>query len=302
MDDAGAHAVPLKAALLAGHSTVAAAAAAAIGTRLGKFLRALHDQGRADRSLPGAFEGWTFAREVAAFITYGRLGDTLRTPGRAATIRGAADADGGGGGGGGGDVGMTDDDQLVSVLGDEPLGVSEDTLRVVEALAELRMAQIRRESCDDDTLVMGDFWPGNILVCDSGDKENSAVDGGRLMVVDWEIARPGLAGMDVGQFCAELATVRQLRPERAEAAGEILKHFVRAYFAGEVGSSEVEETRRVALGQFGVHLAVWTPRTGWNAGAEATRKVVLNGVERLVQGADAQRIWTDEELVQIFMC
>ncbi|KAH9965132.1 kinase-like domain-containing protein [Lactifluus volemus] len=275
MDDAGAHAVPLKAALLAGHSTVAAAAAA-IGTRLGKFLRALHDQGRADRSLPGAFEGWTFAREVAAFITYGRLGDTLRTPGH--------------------------DDQLVSVLGDEPLGVSEDTLRVVEALAELRMAQIRRELCDDDTLVMGDFWPGNILVCDSEDKENSAVDGGRLMVVDWEIARPGLAGMDVGQFCAELATVRQLRPERAEAAGEILKHFVRAYFAGEVGSSEVEETRRVALGQFGVHLAVWTPRTGWNAGVEATRKVVLNGVERLVQGADAQRIWTDEELVQIFMC
>jgi Phosphotransferase enzyme family len=239
---------------------------------------------------------------VAAFITYGRLGDTLRTSGRAVAIRVAADADDDGSGGGGGDMGMRDD-QLVSVLGDEPLGVSEDTLDVVEALAELRMAQIRRESCDNDTFVMGDFWPGNVLVCDEDEKKgDSAVDGGRLMVVDWEIARPGMAGMDVGRFCAEFATVRQLWPERAEAAGEILKHFVRAYFAGDVGSSEVEETWRVALSQFGVHLAVWTPKTGWNAETEATREAVLNGVERLVQGADAERIWTDEELVQIFMC
>jgi hypothetical protein len=56
------------------------------------------------------------------------------------------------------------------------------------------------------------------------------------MVVNWEIARPDLAGMDVGQLCAELATVSQLWPERAKVAGEILKHFVRTNYAGDVGS------------------------------------------------------------------
>jgi Phosphotransferase enzyme family len=271
--------LPLKAALLAGR--IAPSRVAVLGTELGAFLRALHARGRVDATLRHAFGANSWAREISAFITYGRVSSTLRTPGG-----------GGAKGGGGADIG--DRSRLLSVLGDEPLGVSEDTLRVVEALAELRVAQITRETPDDtDTFVMGDFWPGNVLV---GEDEDD-----RVFVVDWEIAKVGLAGLDVGQFCAELATLRQFRPERAEAAGEVLKNFVRAYFAGDVGS-EADETRRVALGHFGVHLAAWTPRTGWNAGAEATRAVVLNGVARLAEGADADRIWTDEELVQIFMC
>jgi hypothetical protein len=282
MDDARG-AVPLKAALLAGR--IAPPRAAALGTDLGAFLRALHAHGRADAALRDALGAHTWAREISAFVTYGRLGATLRAPGG----------------------GTGTDATVVSVLGEEPLGVSEDTLRVVEALAERRVAQIRGEGeSRDETFVMGDFWPGNVLVWqdaeeEDGNDDDDDDDDDRALVVDWEVAKPGLAGLDVGQFCAELATVRQLRPERAEAAGEVLKSFVRAYFAGDVGP-EADETRRVALGHFGVHLAVWTPRTGWNAGPEATRAVVLNGVARLAAGADADRIWTDEELVQNFMC
>ncbi|KAH9964183.1 hypothetical protein BC827DRAFT_1118712, partial [Russula dissimulans] len=136
-----------------------------------------------------------------------------------------------------------------------------------------------------DAFLMGDFWPGNVLVGgdDEDEHEEGEEEGGpRALVVDWELARIGLAGLDVGQFCAELATVRRLRPERAEAAGEALQGFVRAYFAGDVGP-EADETRRVALGHFGVHLAVWTPRTGWDGGAEQTRALMLDGVARLVE-------------------
>lgn len=268
MDDAGPRAAPLKAALLAGH--ISTPRAAALGTALGRFLRDLHTRGRrteAGRKLREELAANDFARNIYALITYGSLCTTLRTPGTA------------------------DVQRPLPELGDEPLGVSEETLRVLEALAERRGAQIR--DVRGDTLVMGDFWPGNILV---GAEEEE----GPTLVVDWEIARPGLAGNDVGQFCAELATLRGLHPERAEAAGEVLKNFVHVYFAGDVGP-EAEETRRVALGHFGVHLAVWTPRTEWSPAMQRKRSLVMYGVKCLVEGADPDRIWTDEELGHRFM-
>ncbi|KAH9031860.1 kinase-like domain-containing protein [Lactarius hengduanensis] len=256
-------------ALLAGH--ISTPRGAALGTALGRFLRDLHTRGRrteAGRKLREELAANDFARNIYALITYGSLCTTLRTPGATAKVQ-----------------------RPLPELGDEPLGVPEETLRVLEALAERRGAQIR--DIRGDTLVMGDFWPGNILV---GAEEEE----GPTLVVDWEIARPGLAGNDVGQFCAELATLRGLHPERAEAAGEVLKNFVHVYFAGDVGP-EAEETRRVALGHFGVHLAVWTPRTDWSPAMQRKRSLVMYGVKCLVEGADPDRIWTDEELVHRFM-
>ena len=269
MDDAGLLAAPLKGALQAGN--ISAARAATLGTALGQFLRALHTWGRsseAGRTLRSALGANVFARDIYALVTYGRLVATLRTPGAAAG-----------------------EQEPLPALGDEPLGVPEETLRVLEALAERRSAQIR--DVRGETLAMGDFWPGNVLV---GAEEKD----GPTLVVDWEIARPGLAGVDVGQFCAELATLRRLHPERADVAGEVLKNFVHAYFAGDVGP-EVDETRRVAVGHVGVHLVVWTPRAEWSAEVQAKRALVMNGVKHLVEGADPDRIWTDEELVHQFM-
>ena len=92
------------------------------------------------------------------------------------------------------------------------------------------------------------------------------------------------------------------------AAGETLASFVRAYFsAGDVavgvgvGHQVDKETRRVAVGHFGTHLVVWMARAGCEGGADPTRTLMLDGVARLVEGADAGRVWTDEELVQTFL-
>jgi len=300
MDDAGPATLPLKAALLAGR--ISPRRGAALGTALGEFLRALHARGREDVALREGFARNEVACEISAFATYSRLGATLRALDK--------DEDAGQGGFRG------DHALLRSVLGEEPLGVSEDTMRVVEALAERRVAQIKKPAAD--TFVMGDFWPGNVLVNvgdeDKGDGQDSQASvsdsvpaaPAALVVVDWEFAKAGLAGLDVGQFCAELATLRRLRPDsggqrRAEAAGETLASFVRAYFAGDV-TPEADETRRVGVGHFGVHLAVWTPRTGWDGGAGPTRALMLDGVARLVEGTNADKVWTDEELVQTFLC
>ncbi|KAH9065611.1 kinase-like domain-containing protein [Lactarius vividus] len=250
MDDAGPRAAPLKAALLAGH--IPTPRAAALGTALGRFLRDLHTWGRRTEA------GGKLREELAANVFARDIYALITSPSPSSVT--------------------------------EPLGVPEETLRVLEALAERRGAQIR--DIRGDTLVMGDFWPGNILV--------GAEEEGPTLVVDWEIARPGLAGNDVGQFCAELATLRRLHPERAEAAGEVLKNFVHVYFAGDDGP-EAEETRRVALGHFGVHLAVWTPRTEWSPAMQGKRSLVMHGMKCLVEGADPDRIWTDEELVHRFM-
>src|ERR1700677_2023680 len=153
MDDAGPLAAPLKGALLAGQ--IPTPRAAAHGTALGQFLRALHTWGRSTEEggkLRDALGANVFARDIYALVTYGRLGAALRTPGSATGVQ-----------------------EPLPALGDEPLGVSEETLRVVEALAERRSAQIK--DVRGETLVMGDFWPGNVLV---GVEDND----GPTLVVD----------------------------------------------------------------------------------------------------------------------
>jgi hypothetical protein len=296
MDDAGPRAQTLKAALLAGR--ISPSRGAALGRALGEFLRELHARGREDEDEDGSVGGGNvLGKELSVFATYGRLGSTLRALDR--------DRDGDG-------DGESERALLRSVLGDEPLGVSDETLRVIEALAERRAAQIMEPTAGggtDATFVMGDFWPGNILVVQEDEDGQGRRNERPCFVVDWELAKVGQAGLDVGQFCAELATLRRLRPgedgRAGAAAGETLASFLRAYFAGGdgdgVGGHRAEETRRVAVGHFGAHLVVWTPRVGWEGGAGPTRTLMLDGVARLVEGADADRVWTDEELVQTFL-
>jgi len=123
MDDAGARAAPLKSGLLAGQ--IPALRAAALGTALGRFLRDLHTWGRSTEAggkLRDALAANVFARDIYALITYGRLGATLRTPGGSEGVR-----------------------EPLPTLGDEPLGVSEETLRVLEEWD--RGGQRRPDAC-----------------------------------------------------------------------------------------------------------------------------------------------------------
>jgi hypothetical protein len=59
--------------------------------------------------------------------------------------------------------------------------------------------------------------------------------------------------------------------------GEALASFMQAYFAGDV-RPEADETCRVVVGHFGVHLTVWTLRMGWEGGVAPMHALMLDSV------------------------
>ncbi|GAB5592017.1 hypothetical protein Unana1_06917 [Umbelopsis nana] len=133
-------------------------------------------------------------------------------------------------------------DQVKGVL--QKLG-TEDPL--VQAAANWGGEQL---TTNPQTLCMGDFWPGNILVSDDSVKDLS------LRIVDWEFCRYAPSGMDLGQFLAEVFCLNKYR----RSCEEIMVAFLSAY-SKEYGPTIYDA--KVAIIHFGLHLLVWTPRNGW---------------------------------------
>ena len=121
---------------------------------------------------------------------------------------------------------------------------------------------------------MGDFWPGNVMIRVGGEGEVE-----RVYVIDWELCKPGLAGVEIGQFYAEVGFVRHFHPEYAAAANAVLSAFSEAYEEAAKPEASVLHTAAVHTG---THYAVIGSRVEWG-GREATRAVVAEGV-RLICG------------------
>lgn len=126
--------------------------------------------------------------------------------------------------------------------------------------------------------VMGDFWPGNIIV------SNEDVE--RAYVVDWEVCRPGLAGVEIGQFCAEIGFVQHFHPEHSAAAEAVLGGFMEAYSAMAQPDGAALRAAEVHVG---VHTIVIGPRVEWG-GRDATRAAVRGGVRRMVQASESRQV------------
>ena len=117
---------------------------------------------------------------------------------------------------------------------------------------------------------MGDFWPGNLMV-----RLDTAGGLERIYVVDWELAKAGLHGVELGQFCAEMHLLRRCYPEVCgETASAALKAFLEEY-------KPDDEVARSAVVRWGTHMVVLGARVEW--GDKATsRAVVLEGVRYVV--------------------
>ena len=114
---------------------------------------------------------------------------------------------------------------------------------------------------------MGDFWPGNVAV--SLDEEGKLKE---INVLDWELCKLGLAGMDIGQFCGELYLLTRFHEEVCRETGRaMIEHFLLGYQPTE------SELRRAGV-HVGSHLVV-IPSFVVKGGSEIRRAVAAEGVE-----------------------
>ncbi|KAI6098039.1 kinase-like domain-containing protein [Pisolithus croceorrhizus] len=157
------------------------------------------------------------------------------------------------------------------------LDIPDEKLAAFSRLAETRSRKIR-SSTAADPMTHGDFWPGNVVVCLRRGVDGKVEALEKLCVLDWEVARTGLPGLDLGQFCAELYLISRFHPHRKESATAVMTSFLSAY---KRGTNKVDPVLAgVALGHVGAHLVTMTARIGWG-GREQTRKVVQEGVDML---------------------
>lgn len=244
MEDAGRHAVNLK-ELLRRPNPPTAMAGAIIGRALGEFIARLHVWGKTDQGRVALdfFDGNPQTRDICAWATYDRLVDTI-----------------------------TGKSEPIPLIHDPPLSATSEELEEISKIAEERAKEIRSSK---ETMTMGDFWTGNVLVdLDHG------VDGSeqlrKMFVVDWEVARPGVAAFDVGQFQAEIYTVRHFNPVCSLTGEALDAAFLEGYL-----SIQPELDRQKAAQHLAMHLVVFTPRVGWEP-AEKTRALVEHGLRSIV--------------------
>lgn len=247
MDDCGEGVLNLKELMLT--ETMSLEVAEEVGTALGEFIGKLHVRGKQDSEMIDFLSGNQSGRSLSVFATYGRLVSTLS-----------------------GEDGL-------KVLSDPPLGVSEEDMIVVEEIAKVKSQEVMTSM---ETVVMGDFWPGNVMLSfREGDEMGEKKTIRRIYVLDWELAKPGVAGLDVGQFVAEMHLLRCFNQSCYKSASTVIDSTLKSYQGVRGGDAGVA---RAVLIHVGAHLVAWTPRIPSWEGAEKVREVVLSGVRNLVDG------------------
>ncbi|KAH0591248.1 hypothetical protein J132_10648 [Termitomyces sp. J132] len=242
MEDCGADVLTLKDIMLQIDTDTYTSLAATIGSSLGHFIGSMHEWSRANPDgILDFFARNKQALELSAWATYGRLIQTLK-----------------------------------SGEGDDLPQVADTDLAVIQKVAEDVSASMLAAR---DCFVMGDFWPGNVMVALDNEKNLT-----RLYLLDWELAKPGLPGVEIGQLCAEVHLVRRYIPAAENFASAILDSFLQAYADGVKPDIELA---RHTLAHWGTHLVVWTPRIPtWADNKEKMCSVVEEGVKLIVIAMD----------------
>ncbi|KAJ7122356.1 kinase-like domain-containing protein [Mycena epipterygia] len=251
MDDCGVTSRNLKDLMLT--ATPSPAVAREIGSALGKFLGRLHSWGGADASLLDFFDKNEQGKKITAWVTYGRLISTL----------------------------TTDNLPAVALLS-EP--VPESDLDDIRVIVDERTPEIMHSR---ETLTMGDFWTGNIMVSLGAAQELE-----RVHVIDWELAKPGVAALDVGQFCAEMHTLTLFKPHTLDSATALIEAFLVEYRA-HCGVM-APHMPNVAAKHMGAHIVAITPRVAWGTPEETTKAMEV-GLTHLMEGCSDR--WVRERSV-----
>ncbi|KZT40314.1 hypothetical protein SISSUDRAFT_1118377 [Sistotremastrum suecicum HHB10207 ss-3] len=242
MTDCGEHSYRLKDLLL--RLPPSSELSKTIGTQLGHFVGTLHTVGNTEkfRSAKQFFGTNKIAREISSTVTNSRIVSTLAP---------------------------SENDK---VFIRPPIEIPEPQIQVMRSTADW-MSKIVMSN--NDHILMGDFWPGNILINLTSDLSIQSI-----WVIDWELTKTGCPGFEIGQFSAELFQAAHFYPDSRLASRTILDAFVEAYKS----KCRVEPTTGwIAAMHMGAHLIAWTPRTGWG-NDEETRAAVLHRISFLGRG------------------
>ena len=124
---------------------------------------------------------------------------------------------------------------------------------------------------------MGDLWQSNIVV-------STHQQPFRLFLLDWELARTGLAGAEVGLFCASMNFVIRGTEAASERASVVLQSFIYAY--SRVSSRDTRLAQDT-LSHWGSYFIFWAPRDPpGNSDGEVIRGFVREGTKLLVHSQD----------------
>ena len=119
---------------------------------------------------------------------------------------------------------------------------------------------------------MGDLWHENILLNTNGHSP-------RLYVLDWELARIGLPGSEVGLFCSNMNLLGQVDYKMASA---MLHNFIEAY--SRISNREMRLVRDTLM-HWGISHIFWAPRDP-PGDRKTVQDFVREGIEMLVHLED----------------
>ncbi|TFK41989.1 kinase-like domain-containing protein [Crucibulum laeve] len=250
MDDCGEDAVCLEDMIKSGCLTVTLSSI--IGAFLGEFLGRFHTWSRNNAELSDYFKENVATKKTLIQVIYQPITDMLT----------AADSE--------------------SELAKPQLKVTENDLGVINAMVKQTTQALLSAH---DTMVMGDFRPGNIMVLLDENKELK-----QIYVIDWEVSTTGLRALEIGHFCAEVYFFRRSIPGCQETALALLDCFLCKY--NDIVSLDYEECKQ-AIFQVGAWLIILGPSL-YQGNEAARRQMGMEGVEMIVRCHMEDEKWLEE--------
>ncbi|KAJ6258556.1 hypothetical protein Dda_6600 [Drechslerella dactyloides] len=180
--------------------------------------------------------------------------------------------------------------RLEEALAKEYPDLSQDTKEKVKIYCDKEKSNALESG---DTVIMGDFWTGNVLVNLNKDGELES-----LYIVDWEMIRPSDAATELSQMVAEVWEAGDFSscPDAKAAAKHLTLGLCSEYKSG-MGQLPEGILREVMLGA-GAHVTVWVSIGFAEQGNELTFKKARDSAMQVLEVALEKDVRLQTDSVQ----
>lgn len=159
---------------------------------------------------------------------------------------------------------------------------------IEDPILPIVVKELREETLNsEETLIMGDFWIGNILL----QLGENSLELEKIWIVDWEMCRYGAAAADVASIAGDCFLIARFHDK---SVGTRMRQ---AYLQNYARIANIPmDYKRVVKG-IGAHLIMWTAILEWGSDEE-TREFIEKGVKTL---HDASKFTQGGEVASIIV-